>query len=135
MIRLTCPACAATYDVPEAAIGPAGRQMRCSRCGHEWLGTRPEPPPREEAQLPKPAPEPPMPEPSAPAPADIAADLADRLAPAAVPTSPRASPALVGAWAASLALVLGGAALAWSQREPLVAAWPPLARLTAWLGA
>ena len=35
-MRLTCPACAVTYDVPDARIG-AGRRVRCARCQHDWF--------------------------------------------------------------------------------------------------
>ncbi len=34
-VRIVCPSCAATYDVPEAALAP-GRPVRCARCGTEW---------------------------------------------------------------------------------------------------
>ena len=35
-MRLTCPACAASYEVPDARIG-TGRRLRCSRCRHDWF--------------------------------------------------------------------------------------------------
>ena len=34
-VRIVCPSCDATYDVPEAALAP-GRAVRCARCGTEW---------------------------------------------------------------------------------------------------
>ncbi|MBY0332042.1 MAG: zinc-ribbon domain-containing protein, partial [Acetobacteraceae bacterium] len=34
-MRVTCPACTAAYEVPDARIG-AGRKLRCGRCGHDW---------------------------------------------------------------------------------------------------
>lgn len=33
---LTCPNCAARYTIPDEKLGPAGRQVRCGNCGHEW---------------------------------------------------------------------------------------------------
>jgi len=64
-MRLTCPNCGAQYDVPDAAIPEAGREVQCSACGEAWAQHRPEaadtaaeqeaPP----AADPAPAPEPP----------------------------------------------------------------------------
>jgi predicted Zn finger-like uncharacterized protein len=33
---LTCPACSTQFAVPQGAIPPHGRSVRCSRCGHSW---------------------------------------------------------------------------------------------------
>lgn len=46
---LTCPSCTTRFEVPTAAIGPAGREVRCSRCAHEWY----EPPVAQEVEEPK----------------------------------------------------------------------------------
>ena len=40
---LTCPACATRYQADEAKFPPAGRQVRCARCGHAWHQSAPEP--------------------------------------------------------------------------------------------
>ncbi|MEW2913060.1 zinc-ribbon domain-containing protein [Leisingera sp. JC11] len=36
MMRLTCPNCAAQYEVPEDVIPPEGRDVQCSNCGQTW---------------------------------------------------------------------------------------------------
>lgn len=35
-MRLTCPRCAAQYQIADAAIPPAGREVECSACSHVW---------------------------------------------------------------------------------------------------
>lgn len=56
---LTCPKCAATYDVPDNAIGPNGRKIRCRACETSW-----QEPPRSAVTPPPPLQPPPtIPEP------------------------------------------------------------------------
>ena len=79
-MRITCPSCGTGYDVPDGAIGPQGRKVRCRACGASWLEVPgaapaspilPEPPP-----LPA-APPPPSASPEATPAAPAAADDID----------------------------------------------------------
>lgn len=36
-MRLICANCGAAYEVPASAIPEAGREVKCSACGHAWL--------------------------------------------------------------------------------------------------
>lgn len=142
-MRIQCPACDATYDLPEGAV-KAGRPVRCARCATEWtpLPAPPAPdamPPAPDLALPAremaPAPEPsettPPPPPSReklPEPRPVPQE---RLAPAGRLPADRA---VLAGWVLSVAvlLVLGWAAVAW--RTEVMRAWPPSERAYAALG-
>ena len=36
-MQIVCPNCSARYAVDPSAIGPHGRTVQCSRCGHRWV--------------------------------------------------------------------------------------------------
>ena len=132
-MRIACPTCDATYEVPDALIG-AGRRLRCVRCAHEWLAGPESPaaaPPPGPAAAPviSPGPVDAVPpllvEPRQPAPPPAAAAPAGGRA---------AGTALWAAWIGS-GLLLAAAAGAWAWRAPIMAAWPPAARVYWLLGA
>ncbi|WP_202614820.1 zinc-ribbon domain-containing protein, partial [Elioraea sp. Yellowstone] len=57
MPRIACPSCGARYDVAAGMIGPAGKSVRCARCGHVWLArAEGEAPAERPAQWPEPPP-------------------------------------------------------------------------------
>lgn len=46
---LVCPQCATRYIVPDSAIGPSGRSVRCAACKHSWFQEGAPLPAREQA--------------------------------------------------------------------------------------
>ncbi|MDB5477530.1 MAG: hypothetical protein JWM96_25, partial [Alphaproteobacteria bacterium] len=111
---LTCPSCDAQYELPDDAIGPKGRRVKCTTCAHTWT----EYPDSEPDSMPsyRLAPEP------------VAAPRREE-APRIAFGESRASKGTVIAVSLSvaiilLALTLGGAI---ALRRNLVAAWPPSA--------
>jgi predicted Zn finger-like uncharacterized protein len=114
---IACPACTTRYVVPDSAIDPEGRTVRCAKCRHSWFqepptkapaaaapegAAQPEraPPPPPPVPRPAPAAEPPLRSPeepprfvkSAPAPEpERAPPLAEEIAPPPIDEPPYAA--------------------------------------------
>ena len=153
-MRIACPVCAATYDVPDQMLA-SERKVRCGKCGHQWVpamaavDSRAAPPP----PLP-PEPEPPLPQPEPrPVVRERIADLPrapanppplaiDRITDssygvpetAVAPAAPRRR---TGVWVGWIVSIVIWALVVWAAyhyRADIMAAWPPSQRLYAALG-
>ncbi len=110
---LTCPECTTRYLVDATAISPAGRTVRCSRCGHSWA----EPPPDDEVGL-RPTPDDPPP---------ISRPSSARRQPNNLPALPRRrgrSRAPMLLWLLFFLLIGGVAGGAVWQQDEIVKRWP-----------
>jgi predicted Zn finger-like uncharacterized protein len=135
-MRITCPACAAAYDVPDALIG-TGRSLRCRSCSHAWRVAPPAvaaPPPEAPPAPPPLADPPPLPAPSGVSILRRAPHLIDPPLPQPDELPTHGAAALRLAWAASVLAVVGMGMVIWLFSTEIVEAWPPAARLYLMLG-
>ncbi len=145
-MRIICPSCQATYEVPETLLA-GGKAARCARCGTEWMPLPATAP--AAADSPPRAPEPeaaagtedtgePAEEALRPAPAwprSIDSIDDDRPPPRddEIDLAPPGRSVMI-AWIISLLII---AALIWAAfafRAEVMGAWPPSARLYAAIG-
>lgn len=145
---LSCPSCATRYLVNPAKLRPAGRTVRCARCGEQWFADAPPP---DEAEAPDqvlPADD--ITAPEAPPETNQETPQEDRPArdrtvvrpprhapePTNLPALQRPQPKLLEAagWAGLVAfiglIITGG----WLFRTDIVTAWPSAERLYDTLG-
>jgi predicted Zn finger-like uncharacterized protein len=121
-MRIACPSCAATYEVPASRLRP-GKLVRCARCANDWLPVQqaePAVPPSTSADPATAV----VPATAAPLPAMTAMD---RLA--AAPASPPARVGLIGAWVLTLIVLAAAVVAIVGWRQVVVRAWPPSARI------
>ncbi|MGC8476213.1 MAG: zinc-ribbon domain-containing protein [Acetobacteraceae bacterium] len=126
-MRLDCPNCAASYDVPDTLLG-GRRAVRCARCGHQWAYAAPAP-----LSVPFSVPAAAEAEPAPPEMTPVAAARPVPLAPRP-PAAARPGLALRLAWAGSAVLLAAGLIAALALHRPIARAWPPSQRLYAALG-
>ena len=140
---ITCTSCSTRYYADDAAIGPAGRTVRCAACGHSWFAepqlelrttaeaapnedrSKPEPLTRERVERLRRASEQPGPAPSAAA--KFRAQQAERM------RKERARAAVV-AWGATGAALAASAAGMVVFRQDVADLWPRSASAFAALG-
>lgn len=107
---ISCPACQTRYKVEPGQVGPAGRRVRCTGCGHVWTQ-------RPAEDLPK------VVDPAA------TEDRGAAKSSAAEGTGARARRGSAWGWAALAATVALLAVVGALGRDAIIGAWPPAERL------
>lgn len=115
---ITCPSCSTRYLLPPAALSPAGREVRCARCGHLWFQQPPDDMPHTVDLI----------EPTRPTGAGgSSTGEPTRNLPGPPLTHPRRGAAL--GWLLFLVVLAGGLGSAAAFRDQVVEAWPPSGKL------
>jgi predicted Zn finger-like uncharacterized protein len=128
-MRITCPSCSTGYEVPDSLM-PAGRIVRCAKCGEEWTPTAT---PAGAAEVEARPEERVLPAAGQTATWSVARQSAmDRLAAHPAQTPSRLPLRL--AWAASVLVLVVAVWAAFAWRADIAAAWPPSGRVYALFG-
>jgi len=129
---LTCPACSTRYQADETNFSPAGRHVRCAKCGHVWHQSAPEPEGEPEPVIAAPEPAPSTFE---AAPRPQAYMQTPSFAVASQEQAPRSRPPWLGrlllgvGWAGLAAIVILIGWTATVYRQQIVSKWPQSASL------
>jgi predicted Zn finger-like uncharacterized protein len=148
-MRLSCPECDASYELPETMFLTGPRMVRCVRCSHAWLGgvvepaaAPPEPPPAQaepaktdaETEAEPARRQSPLRRRAAPAPQE-----AGPITPFDMgldpPTSPRTGMWVLAGWVFTFVFLGAAGAGCWLYQDDIIQAWPASARLYEVLGA
>lgn len=150
-MRLSCPECDASYELPETMFLTGPRMVRCVRCSHAWLAGAVEVSPTPEA----------APESAEPAMAETEAETDSGLvrrqsplrrraatpapqeaAPIAPfdmgldpPTSPRTGMWVLAGWVFTFVFLGAAGTGFWLYQDDIIEAWPASVRLYEVLGA
>ena len=144
-MRIRCPSCSATYEVPDALLDPP-RTVRCARCAEDWMAV-----PIDEAATPE-VPAEATPDPAEHASAELAVSAPvpgeeevtgdtplSGIEPLSLPADLshglfRRDSLLTAAWAASFAILTALAVAGYTERDLLMRHWPASKRVYGTLG-
>lgn len=130
---ITCPSCSTRFQIGDAALGPAGRRVRCAKCGESWWQDPPpevaaEPSPGADAFAPPSIPDEPVTPPERDQPVDWPEIRSDP------PFWQLSDRGVVVGWAALGILISAIAIGGWFGRHAVVAHWPGSERMYSALG-